>query len=320
MRVIFMGTPDFAVGTLTRLIESKHEVVLAVTQPDKPRGRGKEVRFSPVKEEALKHGIEVYQPKQIKIEESVEFLRKYEPDVIVVVAFGQILSKQILDMPKYGCINVHASLLPKYRGAAPIQWAVLNGDEISGVTTMRMDEGLDTGDIMMKQEVELSKKETAGSLFERLMEIGGELLIKTLIAVEDETISYTPQEHDKATKTRLITKEMGKINFERPACEIERLVRGMNPWPSAYCRLDGKNLKIWDCEVISNDENIDEKALNTVGYGGIVGVSKKNVFVKTGDGILKLNEIQLEGKRRMNCEEFLRGYSISLMKNLNERR
>lgn len=311
-----MGTPDFAVGTLTKLVESEHDVVLVVTQPDKPRGRGKEVSFSPVKEEAVKYGIDIFQPQRIKTEESIEVLKKYQPDVIVVVAFGQILSKEILEMPKFGCINVHASLLPKYRGAAPIQWAVLNGDEVSGVTTMRMDEGLDTGDAILTREVVLDKKETAGKLFDRLMEVGADLLMESLKVIENGEASYTPQDHSKATKTRLITKEMGKIDFDRPAVEIERLVRGMNPWPSAYCKLNGKTLKVWDCDVVEETSELDDGIVQTANSGAIVGITKKNMFVKTGNGILKLNEIQLEGKRRMNCEEFLRGYSLKVMDNL----
>lgn len=311
-----MGTPDFAVGTLTKLIESKHEVVLVVTQPDKPRGRGKEVSFSPVKEEAVKHGIEVFQPARIKTEESVEILRKYDADVMVVVAFGQILSKEILQMPKYGCINVHASLLPKYRGAAPIQWAVLNGDKVSGVTTMRMDEGLDTGDIMLCRELELDEKETAGSLFDRLMEVGGELLMDTLTVVENGTITYTPQDHEKATKTRMIRKEMGKLDFDRTAAELERLVRGMSPWPSAYCRLNKKTLKIWDCDVVNEVDGLSKKEIQSFANGNIVALTRQNIYVKVSDGILRLNEIQLEGKRRMNCEEFLRGYTLNVGDNL----
>lgn len=322
MRVIFMGTPDFAVETLMGLIQSQHEVILAVTQPDKPRGRGKEVSASPVKEAALKAGIEVYQPKQIKSPDSVQRLKDLQPDVIVVVAFGQILSKEILDIPKYGCINVHGSLLPKYRGAAPIQWAVLNGDPISGVTTMRMDEGLDTGDIIMKQEIVLEPDETAGSLFDRLQKTGAVLLLETLEALEDGSAVYTPQDEEKATKTRLINKKMGKMDFERPAEELERLVRGMNPWPSAYCNLSGKVLKVWKSAVASKEEEQTcmehqrdyEKEGGQI-HGGewigrIVCVTKYHIFAQTGKGILRLDEVQIEGKRRMSCEEFLRGYRV----------
>ena len=311
MRVIFMGTPDFAVSTLKSLLQSKHDVVLVVTQPDKPRGRGKQVSYSPVKEVALEHNIEVFQPQRIKSEESVEYLRKYNADVMVVVAFGQILSKEILDMPKYGCINVHGSLLPKYRGAAPIQWAVLNGDEISGVTTMKMDEGLDTGDIILKKELVLAKDETAGSLFERMTALGAEACMETLDQLAEGSATFTAQNHNEATKTRLISKEMGKIDFDRSAEEIERLVRGMNPWPSAFTSINGKTLKVWKCAVASIEELEDcEESLRSAENGQIVLVTKQNVYVKTAEGIIRLDEVQLEGKRRMICEEFLRGYQI----------
>ncbi|MBE5905408.1 MAG: methionyl-tRNA formyltransferase [Lachnospiraceae bacterium] len=312
MKVIFMGTPDFAVPSLEKLIESKHEVVLVVTQPDKPRGRGNQVSFSPVKEVAVKAGIPVFQPDRIKTAESVAYLKEFDADVIVVVAFGQILSKEILDMPRYGCVNVHGSLLPKYRGAAPIQWAVLNGDKVSGVTTMRMDEGLDTGDIMMKEEYVLAEDETAGSLFDRLMECGARLLLETLQALEDGSVTYTPQNHEAATKTRLITKDMGHLDFDQTAEEIERFVRGMSPWPSAHTRLSGKTLKVWKCKVADaqEDERCKEHAAADCATGEVVLVDKQHIFVKTGEGFLRLDEIQLEGKRRMSCEEFLRGYRV----------
>ena len=193
MRIIFMGTPDFSVGTLQALIGAGHDVVLAVTQPDKPKGRGKAMQFPPVKEKALEYGIEVYQPRRVREPECIEYLKKYHADMIVVVAFGQILTKEILEMPKYGCVNVHASLLPKYRGAAPIQWAVINGERISGVTTMRMDEGIDTGDMIMKAEIELDEKETGGSLFGKLSSVGADLCVKTLEAIEKGTAVYTKQ-------------------------------------------------------------------------------------------------------------------------------
>lgn len=312
MKVIFMGTPDFAVSSLEALIESEHEVVLVVTQPDKPRGRGNQVSFSPVKEVAVKAGIPVFQPEKIKSAESVSYLATFDADIMIVVAFGQILSKEILTMPRFGCMNVHGSLLPKYRGAAPIQWAVLNGDAVSGVTTMRMDEGLDTGDIMMKEEVVLSKDETAGSLFDRLMKCGAGLMLKTLKALEDGSITYTPQKEEEATKTRLITKDMGHLNFEQSAVEIERFVRGMSPWPSAYTRLGGKTLKVWKCSVADEDEEelCREQGLEKSEAGEIVLVTKQYLYVQTGDGYLRLDEVQLEGKKRMKCEDFLRGYQV----------
>lgn len=297
-----MGTPDFSVGTLEALIGAGHEVVLAVTQPDRPKGRGKAMQAPPVKETAMAHGIEVFQPRRVREPESVEYLRTFHADVIVVVAFGQILPKEILEMPPYGCINVHASLLPKYRGAAPIQWAVINGERVSGVTTMRMDEGLDTGDMIMKEEVVLSPKETGGSLFERLSRVGAELCVKTLAAVENGTAVYTPQDHSQATKVGLIHKKFGLIDWNKSAEELECLIRGLNPWPSAYTKLNGKTLKIWDADVVEKNTG--------AAPGSITDVTKDAVYVQTGGGILKLNEIQMEGKKRMPCEAFLRGYSM----------
>ena len=234
MRVIFMGTPDFAVGTLEEIIKAGHEVVLVVSQPDKAVGRSRALKYTPVKECAVAHGIEVYQPAKIRAEESVEYLRQYNADIIIVEAFGQIIPKAILDMPHFGCVNVHASLLPKYRGAAPIQWAVLNGDQVTGVTTMRMDEGLDTGDMIMKQEVIVDEDETGGSLFDKLSGVGAKLCVKTMEAIENGTAVYTPQDDALATHTGKIQKEMGSIDWSKDAEVIERLVRGLNPWPSAY--------------------------------------------------------------------------------------
>ena len=303
MRVIFMGTPDFSVGTLQALIDAGHEVVLAVTQPDKPKGRGKSMQFPPVKEAALEHGIEVYQPRRVREPECVEYLRSFDADIIVVVAFGQILPKEILEMPKYGCVNVHASLLPKYRGAAPIQWAVINGEKVSGVTTMRMDEGLDTGDMILKEEVVLDEKETGGSLFDRLSGVGAKLCVRTLEAIEDGTAIYTKQDHAAATKTTLIKKQFGIIDWNKRAAEIECLIRGLNPWPSAYTYLNGKTLKIWAAAV--KDETSDKEP------GELTEVTKHSVGVQTGDGILMLEEVQLEGKKRMSADAFLRGNALS---------
>ena len=256
MRVIFMGTPDFAVGTLEEMIKAGHEVVLVVTQPDKPKGRGNAVQFPPVKECALAHNIEVFQPKKIREEENVEYLRKYNADIMVVAAFGQLLPKSILDMPKYGCINVHASLLPKYRGAAPIQWAILNGDTVSGVTIMQMDVGMDTGDMIAKREVLLSEEETGGSLFDKLAKIGAELCVETMAEIENGTAIRTPQNSDEATHVSMISKELGCIDWNKSAVEIERYVRGLNPWPSAYTKLGGKTFKIWKAKVVEGNSEV----------------------------------------------------------------
>ncbi len=306
MRVIFMGTPDFSVGTLEALLKAGHEVVLAVTQPDKPKGRGNSMQFPPVKETALLHGIEVYQPQKIREPECIAYLEQYQADIIVVVAFGQILPKEILEMPKYGCVNVHASLLPKYRGAAPIQWAVINGEKVSGVTTMRMDQGLDTGDIIMKQEVALTKEETGGSLFERLAQTGADLLIRTLQAIEQGSAVYTPQDHQAVTHTSIIKKQLGEIDWSKSAQELERLVRGLNPWPSAYTQLHGKILKIWKTTV-AESQTEEETGLEP---GTVVAVSKNSLAVQTAKGRLLLEEVQLEGKKRMTIDAFLRGFPV----------
>ena len=304
MKVIFMGTPDFAVGTLKALIESEHEVAAVVTQPDKPKGRGKAMQYTPVKEVAVAAGIPVLQPVKVRNPQVVEELKAYGADVIVVVAFGQIIPKSILEMPKYGCINVHASLLPEYRGAAPIQWAVIDGKEKTGVTTMQMDEGLDTGDMLMVEEVVLAEDETGGSLFDKLCEVGADVLLKTLEELPKNTLVPKKQPQESPTPyASMLTKEMGKIDWNRSAAEIERLVRGLNPWPSAYTHLNGKTLKIWKASV---KEGQAEEAQN----GEIVNVTKKELLVKTGEGLLSLDEVQLEGKKRMPADAFLRGYAV----------
>lgn len=305
MKVIFMGTPDFAVGTLEALIQAGHEILLVVTQPDKPKGRGKSMQFPPVKEAALSHDISVYQPRRVREPECVDYLRKYQADIIVVVAFGQILPCEILAMPKYGCVNVHASLLPKYRGAAPIQWAVINGERVTGVTTMRMDEGLDTGDMIMKEEVELVPEETGGSLFDRLAQTGAELCVRTLEAIQDGTAVYIPQDHEAATHTTMIKKELGEMDWSRPAKELECLIRGLNPWPSAYTHLNGKTLKIWKAMVVAQEMEKGEP-------GVVTAVEKDRIVVQTGEGQLALLEVQMEGKKRMATDAFLRGFSVDV--------
>lgn len=302
MKVIFMGTPDFAVGTLESIIEAGHEVVLVVTQPDKPKGRGKTMQFPPVKECALKHGLEIFQPTKIRESANVEYLRSYNADIIIVVAFGQIMTKSILDMPKYGCINVHASLLPKYRGAAPIQWAVINGDEVTGVTTMKMNEGIDTGDMIAKRQVRLAEDETGGSLFEKLAEVGATLCVETMEMLEQGTAEFTPQNSEEATHTSMIRKELGEIDWKKPAIEIERLIRGLNPWPSAFTHLNGKTFKIWQAKV--------EAETSAYKPGQICEVTKNSLKVQTGEGILVLEEVQLEGKKRMDTGSFLRGVAL----------
>ena len=302
MKVIFMGTPDFSVGTLEALVEAGHEVVLAVTQPDKPKGRGKEMQFTPVKECALKYNIPVYQPRRVREAECIEELRKYEADIMVVVAFGQILPKEILEMTKYGCVNVHASLLPKYRGAAPIQWSIIDGEEVTGVTTMQMNEGLDTGDMLLKVEIPIEEKETGGSLHDKLAAAGAKLCVETLVGLEAGTITAIPQGETTTSYAKMLDKQLGNIDWSKSAIEIERLIRGLSPWPSAYTDWNGKVMKIWDAKVVS--DTIEGKV------GSIVKVEKDAFLVQTGDGLLKVCELQIPGKKRMDAGAFLRGYQI----------
>lgn len=311
MKIIFMGTPDFAVPVLEALAQSRHEVVLAVTQPDRMKGRSGKPVFSPVKECALKYGIEVFQPARIKKPEAVEKLASVEADIMVVAAYGQILSAEILEMKKYGCINVHGSLLPQLRGAAPIQKAVIDGLEKTGITIMQMDVGLDTGDMIMKQEVAIDRKETAASLFDKLSVIGGPLLLKALDAIEDGTAIRTPQNGDEATYAGMLSKEMGLIDWSLGAKELERLVRGLDPWPCAYTSWHGKQLKIWKSDVVPADQK--EIGPESALPGTIMKVMKDCILVKTGsdDSLLALSEIQMEGKKRMSTRDFLLGTKMT---------
>ena len=309
MRIIFMGTPDFSVGTLEALVEAGHEVVLAVTQPDKPKGRGKEMQFTPVKECALRHGIPVFQPKKVRDPECVEELKKYQADVCVVIAFGQILPKEILEMTPYGCINVHASLLPSYRGAAPIQWAVIRGEKISGVTTMQMDEGLDTGDMLEKTEIILDEKETGGSLHDKLAEAGAKLCVHTLDKLVQGDLTPQKQGDSPTEYARMLDKKLGDINWEQSAVEIERLIRGLNPWPSAYTDWNGKTMKIWEADAVPGENT--EKAPGT-----ITDVTKDDFAVQTGDGQLRVRALQIPGKKRMEADAFLRGYQVKVGEHL----
>ena len=304
MKAVFMGTPDFAVPTLQKMIDMGIEVTAVVTQPDKAKGRGKKVIYSPVKECALAHDLPVYQPVRIRKEpEFIQTLRDMQPDVIVVVAFGQILPKEILDIPRLGCVNVHASLLPKFRGAAPIQWSIIDGEEVTGVTTMLMDVVLDTGDMLLKAEIPMDPKETGGSLHDKLAAVGGELLEKTLIGLEAGTIVPEKQDDSQAGEyARMLDKELGHIDFNQPAVVIERLIRGLNPWPSAYTYIDGKTLKIWEAEVLDRNYGCE--------YGEVAEVTRNCLIIQTGVGALSVKSVQLQGKKRMDIAAFLNGYTI----------
>ena len=307
MKIVYMGTPDFAVNPLRALAETGYEVTGVVTQPDKPKGRGKTMLPTPVKEEALKHGFPVYQPVKVRDPEFLQDLKDLDPDIIVVAAFGQIIPKSILDLPKYGCINIHASLLPKYRGAAPIQQAVIDGEKESGVTIMRMGTGLDTGDMISKTVVPLAADETGGSLFDKLAEAGAKLLIETLPHIFNGTAAYEKQPEESPTPyAGMITKQMGMIDFGKSAVELERLVRGLNPWPSAFTFWNGKTLKVWESFVVKREELYTQSAEP----GTVVKTDKKGIYVACGEDVLVLSQVQLEGKKRMDADAFLRGCHI----------
>lgn len=301
MRAVFMGTPDFSVPVLEAMVNAGHQIAGVVTQPDKPKGRGKAVAFSPVKEAALKYGLPIYQPVKVRDPEFVKVLRELAPEVIVVVAFGQILSREILELPRYGCVNVHASLLPMYRGASPIQHVILNGEKETGVTTMMMDTGIDTGDMLLKTVIPIDEKETGGSLHDKLAKAGGPLLIETLAQLSRGTAVRIPQEGETCY-AGMLTKAMGRMDFTRSAEELERQVRGLYPWPGAYTSVNGKTLKVFRASV-SDEESGREP-------GRVVQIAEKGFCVQTGKGLLQIEEVQLEGKKRMEAEAFLRGYSL----------
>lgn len=303
MKVLFMGTPDIAASVLKAIIGSKHEVTCVVTQEDKPKGRGKAMAMPPVKEVALEHGIEVFQPHRIKEEEAIEKLRSIDADIFVVAAYGKILSKEILEMPKYGCVNVHASLLPKYRGAAPIQWSIIDGEKLTGVTIMQMDEGLDTGDMLFKSVVEIEDNDTADTLYDKLSECGASLIVEALDRIEEGDIHPVKQDNSQATYAKILDKTLGRLSFHRSAVEIERLVRGLNSWPGTYTYHNGKMLKIWECKV--SDTPSDGEP------GTVKSASGGRLFVNTLDNALELITVQLEGKKRMDVKSFMLGYKIN---------
>ena len=303
MKIVFMGTPDFAAGALKAIIEAGHEVTLVVTQPDRAKGRSDKLIPSPVKEVALEHNIPVFQPLKIKTPEAVAELRKYDADIFVVAAFGQIISQEILDMPRYGCVNIHASLLPKYRGASPIQRVILDGEKKTGVTIMQMDAGIDTGDMLYKVETEISDEDTFETLHDRLTGIGAEAIVEALPLIESGELVPEKQDDSQSCYAKLIKKEMGKIDFNKSAAQVSRLVRGMNPWPSAYTFLSGKQMKVWRVSVLPQTDENNGKAVP----GEIVELTKDGITVKCGKGSVKILELQLEGKKRMAAKDFLLG-------------
>jgi len=299
MNIVFMGTPQFAVSSLQKLHENGHNIKLVITQPDKPFGRGKKIKKSEVKEKAEELGLEVFQPLKIKTEDSVSVIKNLNPDLIVVIAYGQILSKDILDIPTFGCINVHASLLPKLRGAAPINWSIINGDNKTGVTTMLMDVGLDTGDMLLKEEVEITENMIAGELHDILSEVGSELLINTINKIEDKTIARVKQDHNISTYAPMLKKETSLINWNESAKNVHNMVRGLNPDQVAYFIYDDKNVKVYKASY-NNDVCKYEP-------GTVVKADKTGIYVATSDGIIIIKELQMPGKNKMSIEDYLRG-------------
>lgn len=298
-----MGTPEFAAPSLKALIGAGEDVAAVVTQPDKPKGRGKQLTPPPVKELALKYNIPVLQPEKIRDEAFINIIQKLRPDIIVVIAYGKILPKAILDIPPKGCINVHASLLPKYRGAAPINWAIINGEKETGITTMLMDEGMDTGDILLTERVEIQDNDTTDSVYEKLKDIGANLLIKTISGLKKGTIQPIDQDDSHATYAPMLKKEDGRIDWAIKPEEIRNLIRGMYPWPGAYTRWEGKQLKIFKAQVAS-EERISEEP------GVIIKTSTDGIYVATSAGILLITELQPENKSKMSASEFIKGYKI----------
>lgn len=306
MRIVFMGTPDFAVPSLQALIDAGHDVCAVYTQPDKPQGRKQILTAPPVKTLALEHDIPVFQPNTLKNEDEQARLRELAPEVIIVVAYGKLLPKAVLDIPPHGCINVHGSLLPRWRGAAPIQWAVIAGDEMAGVTTMKMAEGLDTGDMLLTYETKVGEKETAGELFDRLAQSGAELLTQTLVKLDE--ITPRPQDDAQSCYAHMLDKQMAVIDWSKSAHEIDCLIRGLNPWPIALTTLSGERLKVFAAE----------KAAGNGEPGTVLEADpKKGLTVACGEGALKLIEIQLVGGKRMKATDFLRGHAIEVGTKLN---
>ena len=303
MKIVFMGTPDFAVPSLEALIE-KYGVEAVFTQPDRPKGRGKKMAFSPVKEVAIRHDIKVFQPEKLKDDrEAIEYLKDLKPDFIIVVAFGQILTKEVLDIPKYGCINLHASLLPMYRGAAPLNWVVINGERKSGNTTMLMDVGLDTGDMLLKDEVEITENMTAGELHDILMVRGGNLLIETIEGLANGTIKGIKQEGETCY-AKMLSKNTGKISWDKSAIEIHNLIRGLNPWPIAHTTYKGDNMKIYESEVLNENSNKEP--------GTILNVNKTGMKVSCNEGVLLVKKVQFPNGKPLTIEQYINGKDIEL--------
>jgi len=303
LRVIFMGTPDFAVPCLDILVSSGYNIVAVVTQPDRPKGRGQKIAESPVKQAALTYGLPVLQPNKVKEVDFQVELSLLKPDIIVVVAFGQLLPKSILDLPILGCVNVHASLLPLYRGAAPIHWSIIKGDKITGVTTMYMDIGMDTGDMILKEEVPIRETETTGELHDKLKGVGAKVLNETIKLIVAKEAPRTKQNNECATYASMLTRELEGVKWRESAISIHNLVRGLNPWPGAYCLYQGKNLKLWRTRVFTMDDVVNHP-------GRIAKITSEGFVVETGQGMIELLEVQPASKRRMSANDFICGYGL----------
>ena len=315
MKIVFMGTPDFAVPSLEKLCEADlTDVVGVITQPDRKRGRGQNLQAPPVKEVALDYDVEVYQPQKVTSEEGLDKLKEWDPDLIVVVAYGQILGKEVLELPELGCINVHASLLPKYRGAAPLHRALINGEEVTGITTMEMDEGMDTGDIILQEEVEIIPQDTVGSLHDKLATTGANLLLETLQQIKEGTAPRISQNDEEATYADKVTKSDGEVDWEQSARDIWNLIRGMNPWPGAYTYRKGRLLKLWDSEIYKEEENTDFDP------GTVVELDdEQGIIVQTGEGQLLITQLQPANKSRMSTTDYLLGYDVEAGEELGEK-
>ena len=307
MNIVYMGTPEFAVNALDAIVADGHNVMACFTQPDKPKGRGKNLAKSPVKIACERYDIQVYQPVKLREPENIEIIRELAPDCIVVAAYGQILPESILNIPKYGCINIHASLLPKYRGAAPIEWSIIDGCDRTGVTTMYMSKGLDKGDMILKSEVEISDSETGEELRGRLAVVGAELIVKTLHQLEDGTAVRIPQNDEESSYASMLNKEMGRLDFTMSAHKINCLIRGLQPWPCVYTRVAGKGVKIYEAEVCDTDESLGADVVP----GMITAVTKKSFTIACGEGTLKIKRLQPEGKKVMDAAAFLPGNKLN---------
>lgn len=324
MKIVFMGTPDIAVTALEKIIESPHEVIAVVTQPDRQRGRGKKISFSPVKEVAVNHEITVLQPEKARSDDFINEIEKLNPDLIVVEAYGQILNKKLLDIPKYGAINIHVSLLPKYRGAAPINWSIIRGEKKTGVTIIQMDEGLDTGDILGQKEFEILDSMTAGELHDKMMDVGADLVLEVIEEIENGTVKRIKQNHDEHTYAPMMNRETGHIDFNKSAWEVHNLIRGVIPWPGAWMKVDGDVIKVWESEVISDiSDYIKEYKNDGIKYDGvidiaddkngkIISVDKNGILIVCSEGFILIKEIQVSGKRRMEVGEYIKGNSLPL--------